>query len=95
MDASTFQLLKSARHRTVCFIRSASEQSKKHFFQKLRDSEHLMFERTGVEGICLYANRAQWPGLDERNSGMCTEEAGVVGFFVKDSGTIVPRLRTW
>jgi len=95
MYGSTFQLLKSDRHRTVCFIRSASETSKKHFFQELREREHLMFEITGVEGICIYANRSQWPGLDERSRGICTEEAGVVGFFVKDSGTVVPRLRTW
>ncbi len=85
MDASTFQSLKSDRHITAWFVRSASEQSKKHFFQKLPESEHLMFEITGVEGICLYADRSQWPGLDERNRGMCTEEAGC---FVPPSGAL-------
>ncbi|WHZ30250.1 MAG: hypothetical protein OJF51_005053 [Nitrospira sp.] len=56
------------------FFRSASEKSKKHSFRNYV-REHLMFERTGVEEICIYANRSQWPGLDERSRGICTEEA--------------------
>jgi len=77
MDDSAFQLLKSDRHRTACFICSADEKSKKHSSEN-EVSEHLMFEVTAVEGICLYANTSQWLGLAERTRGICIFDLGKV-----------------
>lgn len=51
------------------FMCSASE-NQETFLQKIAESEHLMFEITGVEEMCIYANRSQWLGLTGRNKGI-------------------------